>query len=215
MSQLDKTFPTNDCSMCIESPKFIECSRHPNIDILTNSEIVRVEGEAGDFRVILDKKPRYVIEDRCTGCTTCVEYCPVLVPDPYNQALSLSKAIHIHFSQAVPLVTYIDPASCLYLQEQKCNICVGVCKHHAIDLHQRPERREIGVAAIVLSPGYETFDPRLRGDYGYGRMKNVVTSLEFERIIPPQAPIRARSGALPTEDTRAGSPGFNASALGR
>ena len=109
MSQLDKTFPTNDCSMCIESPKFIECSRHPNIDILTNTEVVRVEGKAGDFRVSLNRKPRYVNEDLCTGCTTCVEYCPVQVPDPYNQNLSLTKAVHIHFSQAVPLITYIDP----------------------------------------------------------------------------------------------------------
>ena len=188
MSQLDKTFPTNDCSMCIESPKFIECSRHPNVDILTNTEIVRVEGKAGDFRVFLNKKPRYVIEDRCTGCTTCVQYCPASAPDPYNQNLSLSKAVHIHFSQAVPLVTYIDPATCLYLKDEKCNICVGVCKHQAIDLHQRPEKLEVEVGAVVLSPGYETFDPAVRGDYGYGRMKNVVTSLEFERIISATGP---------------------------
>ncbi|MDP6179877.1 MAG: FAD-dependent oxidoreductase, partial [Desulfatiglandales bacterium] len=104
MSQLDKTFPTNDCSMCIESPKFIECDRHPNIEILTYTEVDRVEGEAGDFKVTLIKKPRYIIEERCTGCTTCVEYCPVKVPDPFNQNLSMNKAIHIHFSQAVPLI---------------------------------------------------------------------------------------------------------------
>ena len=188
MSQLDKTFPTNDCSMCIESPKFIECSRHPNIDILTNTEIVRVEGKAGDFRVTLNRKPRYVIEDKCTGCTTCAEYCPVQVPDPYNQNLSLTKAIHIHFSQAVPLISYIDPETCLYLKDEKCNICVGVCQSNAIDLHQRPEKREVEVGAVVLSPGYETFDPAVRGDYGYGKMKNVVTSLEFERIISATGP---------------------------
>ena len=143
MSQLDKTFPTNDCSMCIESPKFIECSRHPNIEILTNTEIMRVEGKAGDFRVTLNKKPRYVNEDRCTGCTTCVEYCPVQVPDRYNENMSLTKAVHIHFSQAVPLFTYIDPNTCLFLQDEKCNICVGVCKHNAINLHQKPEKLEI------------------------------------------------------------------------
>jgi heterodisulfide reductase subunit A len=188
MSQLDKTFPTNDCSMCIESPKFIECSRHPNIDILTNTEIVRVEGKAGDFRITLNKKPRYVNEDRCTGCTTCVEYCPVQVPDKYNQNLSLTKAVHIHFSQAVPLFTYIDPDTCLFLQDEKCNICVGVCQHHAINLHQKPEKLEVEVGAVVLSPGYETFDPAVRGDYGYGMMKNVVTSLEFERIISATGP---------------------------
>jgi heterodisulfide reductase subunit A len=188
MSQLDKTFPTNDCSMCIESPKFIECSRHPNVEILTNTEVVRVEGEAGDFKVTLNKKPRYVIEDKCTGCTTCFEYCPVEVPDPYNQKLSLSKAVHIHFSQAVPLISYIDPETCLYLQDEKCTICVGVCQHHAIDLHQKPEKLEVEVGAVVLSPGFDTFDPAVRGDYGYGKMKNVVTSLEFERILSATGP---------------------------
>jgi heterodisulfide reductase subunit A len=126
MAQLDKTFPTNDCSMCIESPKFIECSRHPNIEILTYTEVERVEGDAGDFTVTLVKKPRYIIEERCTGCTTCVEYCPVKVPDAYNQNLSLNKAIHIYFSQAVPLITYVDPDTCLYLQDEKCTICQGV-----------------------------------------------------------------------------------------
>jgi heterodisulfide reductase subunit A len=188
MSQLDKTFPTNDCSMCIESPKFIECSRHPNITILTNTEVLRVEGEAGNFRVSLNRKPRYVLEDKCTGCRTCFDYCPVQVPDPYNQNLSLSKAVHIHFSQAVPLISYIDPENCLYLQDEKCNICVGVCQHHAIDLHQKPQKREIEVGAVVLSAGYETFDPAVRGDYGYGRMKNVVTSLEFERFLSATGP---------------------------
>ncbi len=188
MSQLDKTFPTNDCSMCIESPKFIETSRHPNIDILSNTEILRVEEDAGNYRVFLNRKPRYVNEDKCTGCTTCVEYCPVQAPDRYNEGLSLSKAVHIHFSQAVPLVTYIDPQTCLYLQDEKCNICVGVCQHHAIDLHQKPEKMEIEVGAVVLSPGYEVFDPAVRGDFGYGKMKNVVTSLEFERIISATGP---------------------------
>ena len=188
MSQLDKTFPSNDCSMCIESPKFIECSRHPNVKILTNTEVVRVEGEAGDFTVTLNRKPRYVNEDVCTGCTTCFQYCPVEKPDPYNQNLSLTKAVHIHFSQAVPLVSYIDPETCLYLQEEKCRICEGVCKHNAIDLEQRPTKLEVKVGAVVLSPGYEVFDPAVRGDYGYGRIKNVVTSLEFERILSATGP---------------------------
>ncbi len=189
MSQLDKTFPTNDCSMCIESPKFIECDRHPNIEMLTNTEVVRVEGEAGDFTVTLNRKPRYVNEDVCTGCTTCFEYCPVQVPDPYNQGLSLTKAVHIHFSQAVPLVSYIDPETCLYLQDEKCQICAGVCKHNAIDLHQKPQKVEINVGAVVLSPGYDVFDPAARGDYGYGTLKNVVTSLEFERILSATGPL--------------------------
>ena len=188
MAQLDKTFPTNDCSMCIESPKFIECDRHPNIEILTYTEVERVEGEAGEFKVTLLKKPRYIIEDRCTGCTTCVEYCPVKVPDKYNQNLSLNKAIHIYFSQAVPLITYVDPDSCLYFQDEKCNICIGACKNDAIDLHQKAEKLEVEVGAIVLSPGFEIFNPGLRNDYGYGKMENVVTSLDFERLLCATGP---------------------------
>jgi len=188
MSQLDKTFPTNDCSMCIESPKFIECSRHPNIDILTYTEVESIKGKAGNFKVTLIKKPRYIIEDRCTGCTSCVEVCPVKVPDVYNQGLSLNKAIHIYFSQAVPLITYVDPDTCLYLQDEKCNICMGVCKSEAIDLNQEEETLEVQVGAVVLSPGMEVFDPLLRNDYGYGVMKNVVTSLDFERILCSTGP---------------------------
>ncbi len=187
MSQLDKTFPTNDCSMCIESPKFVECSRHPNIQILTYTEVDSVEGEAGNFTVTLVKKPRYVIESKCTGCTTCVEYCPVKYPDPFNQNISGNKAIHIYFSQAIPLVTYIDD-SCLYLKEKKCTICQGVCKTGAIDFNQRPEKMEVKVGAIVLSPGFEPFDPKLREDYGYGKFENVVTSLDYERLLCATGP---------------------------
>jgi len=187
MAQLDKTFPTNDCSMCIESPKFIECDRHPNIEILTCTEVEAVDGEAGDFTVALSTKPRYVIEDRCTGCTTCVEYCPVEVPDPFNQELSGNKAIHIFFSQAVPLVPYIDER-CLFLEDRKCSICAGVCQNKAIDLHQETTTRRLKVGAIILSPGYEVFDPRVRGDYGYGAIANVVTSLDFERLLCATGP---------------------------
>ena len=161
MAQLDKTFPTNDCSMCIESPKFVECSRHPNIEILTYTEVEKVEGEAGDFKVTLVKKPRYIEEEKCTGCGTCVEYCPIKVEDEYNQDLSLNKAIHIYFSQAVPLVTYVD-REMLLPPEGEMPICAGVCKNNAIDLFQKPEKIEIEVGAIVLAPGYEAFDPKLR-----------------------------------------------------
>jgi len=188
MAQLDKTFPTNDCSMCIESPKFIEANRHPNIEILTYTDVDRVEGQPGEFKVTLIKKPRYIRTEECRGCTTCTEHCPVMVPDKYNQSLSLNKASHVHFSQAVPLIPYIDPDQCLFLQGEKCTICVGACKNKAIDLHQKAERLEVEVGAIVLAPGYEPFDPRVRGDYGYGKMENVVTSLDFERILCATGP---------------------------
>ena len=187
MAQLDKTFPTNDCSMCIESPKFIECDRHPNIEILTYTEVDSVAGRAGDFEVVLTRKPRYIREDICTGCTTCVEYCPVMIPDPFNQELSDNKAVHIYFSQAVPLVPYIDE-ECLFLKEEKCSICEGVCKNGAIDLHQKAEKQVLKVGAIVLSPGYDAFDPGARGDYGYGVIENVVTSLDFERLLCATGP---------------------------
>jgi heterodisulfide reductase subunit A2 len=187
MAQLDKTFPTNDCSMCIESPKFVECNRHPNIEILTYTEVERVEGEAGNFKATLVKKPRYIDESKCTGCTVCVEYCPVKYPDQFNQGISSNKAIHIFFSQAIPLVTYIDN-SCLYLKEKKCRICQGVCKANAIDFNQTAERTEIKVGAIVLAPGFEPFDPKLRADYGYGKYENVVTSLDYERLLCATGP---------------------------
>ena len=154
---------------------------------MSYTEVNRVEGEAGDFKVTLNKKPRYIIEDNCTGCGTCVEYCPVKVPDPYNQDLSSNKAVHIYFSQAVPLVTYIHE-SCLYLKEKKCRICEGVCKNNAIDLQQETKKVEVNVGVIVLSPGYEIFNPELRGDYGYGKMENVVTSLDFERLLCATGP---------------------------
>ena len=187
MAQLDKTFPTNDCSMCIESPKFIECDRHPNIDILTYTEVEKVEGQAGDFEVTLTRKPRYVKEDLCTGCTVCAEYCPIRIPDPFNQELSDNKAIHIYFSQAVPLVPYIDDR-CRFLDDEKCTICESVCKNQAIDLHQKARQQVIQVGAIVLSPGYGAFDPLPRGDYGYGTIPNVVTSLDFERLLCATGP---------------------------
>ena len=165
----------------------VEADRHSNIEILTNTVVKGVEGEVGDFKVTLIKKPRYIIEDRCTGCTTCVEYCPVSVPDPYNQELCYSKAIHIYFSLAVPLITYIDE-NCLYLKEKKCRICEAVCENEAIDFTQREEKIELNVGAIVLAPGFEIFDPKLRGDYGYGRFKNVITSLDFERLLSSTGP---------------------------
>jgi heterodisulfide reductase subunit A len=154
---------------------------------LTYTEVERVEGEPGEFKVTLIIKPRYILEDKCTGCTTCVEYCPVQVPDPYNQDLSSNKAVHVYFSQAIPLITYIDE-NCLYLKEKKCLICEGVCQNDAIDLHQEAQKIEVNVGAIILSSGLEPFDPKVRGDYGYGKMQNVVTSMDYERLLSATGP---------------------------
>jgi heterodisulfide reductase subunit A2 len=146
-----------------------------------------VAGEAGNFKVTLTKKPRYIIESKCTGCTTCVEYCPVKYPDQFNQEISKNKAVHIYFAQAIPLITYIDE-SCLYLKEKKCRICESVCKNKAIDLKQTPEKVEVNVGAIILSPGLEPFDPKIKDEYRYGKFENVVTSMDYERLMCATGP---------------------------
>lgn len=189
MAQLDKTFPTNDCSMCIESPKFIECKRHPNIEIMTYTEVDKVEGEEGDFNVTLIKKPTYVDENICTGCGTCVEYCPAKYPDQFNQEISQNKAIHIYFEQAIPLVAYVDE-SCRYLKDRTCTVCQGVCKNNAINFDQTSEKVEVNVGTILLSPGFKPFDPRVRAEYRYGEYQNVVTSLDYERLLCSTGPYK-------------------------
>ncbi len=187
MAQLDKTFPTNDCSMCIESPKFLECKRHPNIEILTMSDVGQVKGQAGDFTVTLVKQPRYIIEENCTGCTSCAEYCPVSVPDPFNQNISENKAVHMYFAQAIPLTPYIHE-KCIFLDGQKCTICQGICKNNAIDFNQTVETMTVNVGAIILAPGIEPYDPSVKNDYGYGQYANVVTSLDYERLLCATGP---------------------------
>ena len=155
--------------------------------MLTYTDVQSVSGEQGNFNVTLYKKPRYIIEENCTGCTTCVEYCPVKVPDPFNQGISDSKAVHVYFAQAIPLVTYIDE-SCLYLKEKKCGICEGVCKNAAIDLNQEPEQLVVNVGAIILAAGVEPFDPKVMEQYRYGQFENVVTSMDYERLTCATGP---------------------------
>jgi len=137
--------------------------------------------------VTLTKKPRYIIESKCTGCTTCVEYCPVKYPDRFNQDISKNKAVHIYFAQAIPLITYIDE-SCLYLKDKKCSICESVCKNNAIDFTQTAEKMEVKVGAVILAPGIEAYTPKVGNEYGYGRMQNVVTSMDFERLLCATGP---------------------------
>ena len=150
-----------------------------------------IEGQRGDFQVTLKTRPRYIIEDKCTGCTTCVEYCPVEYPDEFNQEISMNKAVHVYFSQAIPLVAYIDD-SCLKLKENKCDICRGVCQADAIDFRQTPSKTETNVGAVILSSGITPFDPSAREEYGYTTYENVVTSMDYERLLSSTGPYEGR-----------------------
>jgi heterodisulfide reductase subunit A len=154
---------------------------------LTFTEVERVAGQAGDFKVTLKTRPRYIIEDKCTGCTTCVEYCPVEYPDKFNQGISDNKAVHVYFSQAIPLITYIDD-SCLFLKEKKCDICRSVCQADAIDFKQTIKEAEVKVGAIILSPGMTPYDPSVKDEYAYTAMQNVVTSMDYERLLSSTGP---------------------------
>ncbi len=193
MAQLDKTFPTNDCSLCILAPKMVEVFRHPNIELLTYHEVTKVEGEAGNFEVTVLKKPRYVDESKCKGCGNCAEKCPaeklLKIPDEFNMGLKTRSAIYIPFPQAVPPIYLIDPETCLYLTKGKCGTCKKRCEVGAIDYEMKPEYRKIMVGAIVVVTGFEQFDPNKIPRYGYN-YQNVVTGLEFERIMCASGPYR-------------------------
>lgn len=185
MAQLDKTFPTNDCAMCILSPRMLEIARHPLIDILTLTRVLRVEGEAGDFRVSLSTRPRYVDLSRCSGCGECLRVCPRQIPDPYNLGFSQTKAIHIPFPQAVPQAAYIDPAACRVFQGKPCEACLKVCPAGAIDLNQTWEEWVLNAGAVILAPGARPAEVRDFPGYGH---PDVVTSLAFERLLSATGP---------------------------
>ena len=188
MAQLDKTFPTNDCSMCILSPKLIECERNANIEIITLAEVKEIEGNPGQFKVTVLKKPRYVDEELCTNCGQCSRYCPLVVPDLYNEGMSPVRNLHIHFPQAIPAVPYLDPAKCLFMAQGVCHICTSACQRKAIDFSQKEESMELDVGAVILALGFEPFDPTVKPSYGYGRFPDVLTSMEFERILSATGP---------------------------
>jgi heterodisulfide reductase subunit A len=188
MAQLDKTFPTLDCSICILAPKMIECFRHPNVTLLTYSEVKEVSGEAGDFKVKILQKPRYVAAEKCTGCGTCMEKCPVKAPNEFDMGLGNRKAIYMPFKQAVPLVATIDPSSCLYFTKGVCKVCQKVCPSSAIDYEQEPKEMVLNVSSIILATGFDTFSPSAMKEYGYGRFKNVIHSMELERLICASGP---------------------------
>jgi len=193
MAQLDKTFPTMDCSICILAPKMVECGRHPGITIITNAEVVGLEGSAGDFKVRVLVKPRYVDLDRCTGCGICVEKCPMRpplrsIPDKFNVGLGERRAIYIPFPQAVPRAAIIDPDHCLYLRKKKCMLCEEFCQAEAVDFSQVPREIELHVGAIVIATGFGFLDASIVREYGYGRYRNVLTALELERLVCASGP---------------------------
>ena len=188
MAQLDKTFPTNDCAMCILSPKLVEVSKHPNINLLTNCELLALEGDAPQFTARVRKHPRYVDEDKCTGCGICTTKCPVRLPDPYNKGLSKTRCIRIPFPQAVPAVPIIDAANCLFHTRGKCGVCKKICEADAVDYDQKPEDVEIEVATVILALGSDEFDATLKDECGYHTFPNVVTSIELERLLSASGP---------------------------
>jgi heterodisulfide reductase subunit A len=188
MAQLDKTFPTLDCSICILAPKMIECYRHKNINLLTYSEVSEVSGEAGDFKVKVLQKPRYVVAEKCTGCGTCTEKCPVKTPNEFDMGLGNRKAIYMPFKQAVPLVATIDASNCLYFTKGVCKACQKVCPSAAVDYEQKPKEVALSVSSIILATGFDPFNPAKMKEYGYGRFKNVIHSMEFERLICASGP---------------------------
>ena len=197
MTQLDKTFPTNDCAMCILAPKLVTAGRHPNIELIMGAEIERVEGEEGHFQIALVRKPRYIDEEKCTGCGVCARKCPVEAIDEFNEGLGERTAIYVKYPQAVPLVYAIDRNKCI-----GCGTCQEVCKAGAVQYDEKEKKIALHVGSIILAPGFEEFDPKLKGEYGYGRYSNVVSSIEFERILSASGPyggivLRPSDGKVP------------------
>ena len=198
MAALDKTFPTLDCSICIEGPKMVDCARHPNITIFANSELVKCEGYIGNFRVKIRQNPRYVIAEKCTGCGECKDACPIEYPNEWDLNLGTRKAISVPFDQTVPLIYSINRDYCI-----ECFKCTEACgERAAIDFDQKPQEVIIDVGAIIVSTGFDVYLPYDMPLLGYGKYPNVVTSMEFERLILAAGPtggkvIRQSDGQKP------------------
>ena len=189
MAQLDKTFPTNDCSMCILSPKLVEAGRHLNIRLITMAELESLEGEAGRFKAVVRERPRYVDMEKCIACGLCAEKCPrKKIDDDFNEGLGKRAAAYVQYPQAVPLKYVIDEGNCIYFEKGKCRACEKFCPAEAVDFEQKEKLHELEVGAVILAPGFKAFDARVYSAYGYGTLPNVVTSLEFERILSASGP---------------------------
>jgi heterodisulfide reductase subunit A len=189
MAQFDKTFPTLDCSACILTPKMVQVGSHPNITLLTWSEVTKVDGYVGSFSVTVNKKARYIKTEICTGCGICWEKCPKkVVDDVFEAGLGNRKAVYTPFPQAVPKYPVIDAPNCTYFIKGTCKACEKFCPTGAIDFEQKDEDITIQVGNIILATGFDLFDAKRIPQYGYGRLENVYTSLEFERLSNAAGP---------------------------
>jgi heterodisulfide reductase subunit A len=188
MAQLDKTFPTNDCSMCILSPKMIMCADHPNIKLHTYSEVESMSGDFPRFTVTIKEKARFVDVKKCTGCGDCIAKCPVKAPWEFEEGLAQRKAIYLPFPQAVPRKVTIDADRCRMIQNKKCGVCKKVCQAGAIDFEQEDNLVRLEAAAVVVATGFELMDASVISQYGLGACKDVVTSLQLERILSASGP---------------------------
>ena len=189
MAQFDKTFPTLDCSACILTPKMVQAGSHPNITLLTWSEVTKVDGYVGSFSVTVNKKARFVDTDTCTGCGICWEKCPKkVIDDVYEAGMNNRKAVYTPFPQAVPKYPVIDAPNCTFFIKGTCKACEKFCPTGAINFEQKDEEITLQVGNIILATGYDLFDVRKMPQYGYGRLQNVYTSLEFERLSNAAGP---------------------------
>ncbi len=188
MARIDKTFPTMDCSICILAPKMSDVGHHPNIELLTNSEVSEVKGYIGNFHVRVLKKPRYVTMD-CSACGECAKVCPIVAPNEFDVGLASRHGIYMPFAQAVPATYIIDMNQCLNKDGVVvCDKCMKACERKAVVFEMKPETLELEVGTIVVATGADVFDPSVLPNYGYGRFPNVITSLEFERLINAGGP---------------------------
>ncbi len=189
MAQIDKTFPTLDCSACILTPKMVDCAQHEKIDILSYSEIEEVKGFVGNFNVKIRRKARFVDETKCTGCKICMEKCPSKKGlNEFNMNLNTRPAIYIPFAQAIPNVAVIDPTQCIKMKTGKCGICQKFCGVGAIDYEQKDTFIDRQYGAIVVATGFKPIDLDNFNEYGYHDNKDVITSLELERLMNAAGP---------------------------